>query len=226
MSATARQPVRGSAPPALALAAFVGATAVAIGYVTAAVAGTSVTVRMLPWIAGRGLGIASYAALVILTATGLWLRHPARARLTRPSPTTLLWVHATSAAATLVLVAGHVVALALDSYAGVGWTGSFVPGQSGYRPFAVGLGTVGLYVGLLTGGAVMLAGRIVGRHWLRVHRLASVAFVLVWCHGVLAGSDTPRLRLVYLATGLAVTALAVSRRAMQPPSAAVEEPVR
>jgi hypothetical protein len=215
-------PGRPAGLPALPVAALVAAVAIAVGYATAAATGASLTLRMLPWIAGRGLGLAAYAALVVLTMTGLWLRHPARSRLTRPSPSTLLWVHASSAAATLALVVGHVVALALDSYAGVGWRGTFVPGESAYRPLAVGLGTVGLYVGLLTGGAVVLAGRIVGRHWLRLHRLASVAFVLIWCHGVLAGSDTPRLRALYLVSGVVVAGLAVSRRAMSAGPAAAE----
>ena len=133
-------------------------------------------------------------------------------------------MHAGSAAATLVLVVGHMVALALDTYAGVGWTGTFVPGESAYRPLAVGLGTIGLYVGVLTGGSVLLAGRLLGRHWLPVHRLASAAFVLVWCHGVLAGSDTVQLRALYLVTGVGLAALAISRRAMQAPLAASEEP--
>jgi methionine sulfoxide reductase heme-binding subunit len=222
MSGTDRRPYAG--PPALPLAALVAAVAVAIGYATAVATGASFTLRMLPWIAGRGLGLAAYVALVLLTATGLWLRHPARARVSRPSPSTLLWVHASSAAATLVLVLGHVVALALDSYAGVGWAGTFVPGASAYRPLAVGLGTVGLYVGLLTGGAVVLAGRIVGRHWLRLHRLASAAFVLIWCHGVLAGTDTTRLRALYLVSGVAIAALAISRRVMRPAPGTQESP--
>jgi hypothetical protein len=196
------------------------------GYAISTLFGAPFTLHMLPWIAGRGLGLASYVALVVLTATGLWLRHPLRHRVQRPSGAVLLWTHAASAAATLVLVIGHMVALALDSYAGVGWNGTFVPGQSTYRPLAVGLGTIGLYVGILTGGSVLLAGRLIGRHWLPVHRLAIAAFVLVWAHGVLAGSDTVQLRALYLATGLGVTVLAVSRRAMKAPAAAEEVPVR
>jgi hypothetical protein len=206
--------------------ATVAVAATAAGYVISRMFGASFTLQMLPWIAGRGLGLASYVALVVLTATGLWLRHPLRLRMQRPSAAVLLWTHAASAAATLVLVVGHMVALALDTYAGVGWSGTFVPGQSAYRPLAVGLGTIGLYVGILTGGSVLLAGGLLGRHWLPIHRMAVVAFVLVWCHGVLAGTDTLRLRAMYLATGLALTVLAVSRRVMQPHAAAVEAAVR
>src|SRR3954451_22173681 len=121
-------------------AASVAAGSVALGYGIAITSGATVTRQMLPWVVGRGLGLAAYAALWLLTMTGVWLRHPARLRLARPQPTALLWVHATAAAATLVLVTGHIVALALDRFAGFGWTGAFVPGQATYRPFAVTVG--------------------------------------------------------------------------------------
>ena len=168
--------------------------------------------RMLPWILGRGLGVASYLALTALAALGLWFRHPWR-RGTRATvrASSLLRAHAALAATTVVLVAGHVTALALDSYAHVGWNGVFVPGLSHYRPLAVGLGTVGLYLGVLVGASAALAGRLVGRHWRTVHRLALVTFVLMWLHGVEAGSDVTTLRWLYVATGVLMTVLAVSR---------------
>ena len=169
--------------------------------------------RMLPWILGRGLGLAGYLALVALVATGMWFRHPWR----RPSPTagagSLLRVHATLAAATCVLVGGHVAALALDRYAGVGWTGAFVPGRSGYRPLAVGLGTLALYAGVVVAATARLAGRfLVRHHWRAVHRLAVPTFASVWGHGVLAGSDAATLRPVYVGTGVLVATLLTTRR--------------
>ncbi len=202
--------------PAGMVAATVGAT-FAVGYACAHLVGATVTSQLLPWIVGRGLGVASYLFLVALTVTGLWLRHPLRMRWRRPSAMTLLWVHAGLVAGTLMLIVGHVVALALDHYAGVGWAGALLPGRSGYRPLAVGLGTVGLYVGVLAGGAVGLAGRLLGRSWLAVHRFASLAFALVWAHGLLAGSDTPRLWWMYLLTGGLVAVVAATRRLAAPP---------
>lgn len=195
--------------------------AVVVGYTATKWSGAHVAPAMLPWVVGRGLGIAAYLCLVALTALGLWLRHPWRLRWTRPAPLTQMWIHASLAAVTGLLVAGHIVALALDSFAGVGWTGAFVPGQSVYRPLAVGLGTLALYTGLAVGLSVPLAGRLLRRAWLPVHRLASLAFALVWTHGLLAGSDTPRLRLVYVATGAAVVALSLTRRLARQPLATV-----
>lgn len=196
----------GAAAGAAAVAALVAAHFVELA------AGHVLSDRMLPWIVGRGLGVAAYLSLTALAGLGLWFRHPwrrgARALL---RPATVLRAHAALAAAAAVLVSGHVVALALDPYAHVGWSGAFVPGLSHYRPFAVGLGTVALILGVLVGSSAALAGRIVGRHWLGVHRLAVLAFASAWLHGIEAGSDVATLRWLYLSSGVLITVLAVSR---------------
>jgi hypothetical protein len=197
----------------------VATVAAVVGYAAAAWAHHGLDPHLLPWVVGRGLGLAAYLGLVALTATGLWLRHPWRLRWARPAPLTQMWVHAALAAVTGLLVVGHVVALAADSFAGVGWTGAVVPGASTYRPLAVGLGTLAGYVVLTVGLSVPLAGRVIGRRWLAVHRWGSAAFALVWLHGLLAGSDTPRLRLVYVVTGALVGTLATSRRLARSPLA-------
>jgi predicted ferric reductase len=206
MTTTTSTPVR-SASTGL----WVTVASIASGFALAAIAGSPGAVKLLPWVLGRGLGIAGYLALVGLTGTGLWLaRAPERrGRLTGP---TLIWAHAWLAALTAVLVTGHVVALALDTHVALGWRGSLIPGQSGYRPLAVGLGTAGLYLGLLAAAAIALAGRLRRVGWLPLHRLASVAFLLVWMHGMLAGSDTSALRPLYIGTGAALAALWASAR--------------
>lgn len=167
--------------------------------------------QMLPWILGRGLGIAAYLTLTGLTCLGLWLRHPWRAR-SRAAPGPLLRVHAVLAALTGMLLVGHIVALVLDKYAGVGVAGALVPGQSGYRPLAVAFGTIAIYGGLLVGGTAALAGRLFGRAWRPIHRLAFAVFGLTWLHGLLAGSDALRLRWMYVATGALVVVLGATSR--------------
>jgi predicted ferric reductase len=199
-------------PRPLRLAAATAAVATAVGFVTMHLFGALHVGRMLPWVVGRGLGIAGYLSLVVLTSMGLWLRHPWRLRWRRPPVEAQVRLHAALAAVTLVLVVGHVIALAVDSYAGVGWRGAVVPGAATYRPVAVALGTVGMYLGVLIGASAALAGRVAGRAWLPIHRLAALTFGVVWLHGVVAGIDTGRLSALYLGTGGLVIALAVSRR--------------
>jgi len=169
--------------------------------------------RMLPWILGRSLGLASYLALAGAVTLGIWIRHPWRNQLWSPRPESLLRAHVVAVAGTAVLLAGHLVSIALDRYAGVGWTGVFVPWYAHYRPTAVALGTLGLYGILLTGGTAALAGWVGRRVWFPIHSVSAAVFCLCLVHGAMAGSDSHSLRWVYVATG-GMVAAALSTRWM------------
>ena len=190
----------------LASVTLLSASAVALA---AAVAPTLHS-RYLPWITGRSLGIAAYLCLAGLVALGLVLRHPWRQRL-RLHPESLLRAHALLGTATLALVLAHVVALASDRYAGVGWLGAVLPGLSRYRTGAVALGVVAFALLLAVAGTARLAGRLGARHWRWFHHLAGVVLVLVWFHGVLAGTDTAALRGLYVGSAAVLVALAATR---------------
>ena len=166
---------------------------------------------MGPWLLARAGGLTSYLLLVALVVTGLLLAHPRLARVRRPDPTTRLRVHVGLAAGTLVFTVLHVVALAVDEHAGVGWQGAVLPLASTYRPVPVTLGVIGLYAGLAAALTASTAGGLAARVWWPVHKVAAVSLVLVWAHSVLAGSDTPQLLALYVTTGGAVLLLAASR---------------
>lgn len=219
--------VRSAAVRATAFTAAVvgaGASAGLTGWLLGRVAVSVAGDRNAPWIIGRAAGVTAYLLLVLLVSTGLVLSHPMRSRLRRPSPVVRIRLHVTLAAFTLALTVLHVVVLATDSYAGVGWRGTFVPMGASYRPVPVTLGVIGLYAGLLAGLTAALSGRrIVARVWWPVHKVASVALLLVWSHGVLAGIDTALLLWLYLLTGGLVLALAVSRYLARTPADRVAE---
>lgn len=166
---------------------------------------------MGPWLIARAGGLTSYLLLVALVCTGLVLSHPWRNRITRPPTATRLRIHATLTVGTLAFTTLHVVALAVDEHAHVGWQGVFLPLASDYRPVPVTLGVIGMYAGLVAGLTAAMAGRLAARIWWPVHKVAALSLVLVWGHSVLAGSDTPALLAVYLGTGGLVLALATSR---------------
>jgi predicted ferric reductase len=167
--------------------------------------------RMAPWILGRAAGLCAYLLLVGLVVFGLVLSHPARTRLRRPSTATRIRIHIALALFTLLATTLHVVVLATDRWAGVGWAGALLPLGASYRPAPVTLGLIGAWVGLLAGLSAALAGRLPRRLWWPLHKVAAVSFVLIWTHGVLAGSDTVALLAVYLVTGSAVLGVATSR---------------
>ena len=170
--------------------------------------------RYFPWLTGRALGIAAYLALTALVTFGVWMRHPWRLRYPVLHAETRLRVHATLATATLALVAGHLAVLASDRYAGVGWVGAVVPFRASYRPTAVALGVLAMLFLVVVFASARAAGRVGARHWLVSHRLAAVNFALVWFHGVLAGTDTSALRLLYVLTGGVVVFVVLTRYAL------------
>lgn len=164
-----------------------------------------------PWVLGRASGLTSYALLTLLVCAGLLLSHPAVRRWRRPHQLTRVRLHATLAVFTLAFTTLHVVVLVADPWAHVGWRGALVPLASSYRPVGVTLGVLAVWSALLTGLTTALAGRGLGRVWWPVHKVAGLAFLLVWAHAVLAGSDSRALLVLYLASGGAVLVLALSR---------------
>lgn len=193
----------------IASAVFVGLVGASI--VTVHLIEPSVHSRYFLWISARALGLAAYATLWLLVVVGTWMRHPWRTRFRVAHPETRLRIHSALAVATIVLVACHVSVLALDSYAGVGWKGVVIPGAATYRPFAVSLGIVALATIVLLTTSAALAGRRGTRHWLLVHRLGATTFILVWLHGLLAGTDAVALRYFYATTGLMWLVLVTTR---------------
>ncbi|HEY8302613.1 MAG TPA: hypothetical protein VIG48_11995 [Jatrophihabitans sp.] len=223
MSAPAVPLLRRTARVALrstVLAVSAGATGLVVGVALHSVAGN----RMAPWILGRAAGVCAYLLLVALVLLGLALSHPARARLRRPSTATRIRTHVTLAMFTLGATALHIVVLATDRWAGVGWAGALLPLGASYRPLPVTLGVIALWLGLLAGASATLAGRLPRRAWWPVHKIAAGSLVLVWTHGVLAGSDTPALLVMYVTTGMLVLGVAASRYAARTPRELMELP--
>jgi DMSO/TMAO reductase YedYZ heme-binding membrane subunit len=192
-----------------ALAAIVVPLAAGFGF--ARLFAPTVHSKYFPWITGRALGIAGYVSLTALVVLGMWMRHPLRVRRPIIHSETRLRLHATLGAATIALVVGHLIALASDSYAGVGWAGAFVPGLARYRTFAVSLGVISLFFMLVLSVSARTAGRRGARRWSTYHRFALLTFIAVWFHGVLAGTDTAELRVLYVVTGAGVGVLALTR---------------
>ena len=184
------------------------------------------TDKLAPWIVGRAAGTTAYLLLVSVVVLGLILSHPWRSRLRRPSAAARIRLHISLSAFTFAFVILHVVVLATDSYAGVGWRGSLLPFGASYRPAAVTLGVIGTYAGLIAGLTAAMAGRIGARIWWPIHKVSSVALILVWLHGVLAGSDSTALLSLYLATGLLTVVLLLTRYGARTPADRVADLVK
>ncbi len=190
-------------------------TLIAIGAIAAMVAlgvtdqvlpaGDPRVAELRPWIAARALGVTAYLLLGLQVATGLLLSHPRNTATWRKTRQTFPW-HELLTVFTFAFLVLHIVLMAIDPYAKVGWVGSLVPGLSGYRPPAVAIGTVAFYAMIFVAVTAKWTKLLPGGWWLKAHRFAAVTFLLTWVHGVLAGTDGGALTPLYLATGLPILA--------------------
>lgn len=163
--------------------------------------------QMRVWLAARASGIVTYLLLTVLVAFGMVLSHPTNQSTWRQSRRVFPWhEHLFVFVAAFAVV--HVVAIVLDPYAGVGIAGTLVPGLSSYRSAPVALGSLSLYAALATALTARWTRLLPAGLWLKLHRLAALAWLLAWLHGMLAGTDTMVLLPMYLATGLAVVGFA------------------
>jgi len=202
-----------SLAPATAAGLVLGALA-GVGTVLAAGRLAIETIQGDPaaaWLIGRASGLTSYLLLLALVSLGLLLSHPWARRFRRPTLGARIRTHAALATFTLVFTALHVIVVATEPSAQLGWRDLLLPFASAHRPVPRTLGVLAVWSGLLTGVTARLAGRFTTRIWWPVHKLAIGAFLLTWAHSVIAGSDTPSLRGFYLASGIAVLALAITR---------------
>jgi methionine sulfoxide reductase heme-binding subunit len=163
------------------------------------------------WTLARVTALSSYVSLAVAVLTGIALRTGVldwlgsnRALRSLHEYTTVLW---------LPLAVLHVVALVLDSTARVGWLDVFVPFRVSYGTLAIGLGTIALDVLVVVTVTSFFKRRMRSDLWRWVHRLAYVAFALVFVHAVLGGTDfsDPIVSAITWATAAGLAILATAR---------------
>lgn len=88
-----------------------------------------------------------------------------------------------------------------------------VPFVSTYEPMLVGIGTLGLYLGIMATAAFYLRRRLGLKVWRTIHGLSYLMFALVTVHSVALGSDTGTavMKLLYVTAGASVTLLTMFR---------------
>ena len=148
------------------------------------------------WLGSRAAGFVALLLLSFQVIVGLVLSHPTNKSTWRLSKLLFPW-HEHAWVFTLAFVVAHVVTIAVDSFAKVGWVGALVPGLSEFRTVPVALGTLALYALLITGLTARVTRLLPAGWWLKLHRLSLGVLALAWAHGILAGTDTFDAALVY-----------------------------
>ena len=177
------------------------------------------TTDQFMWLLARVCGLASYASLAIALLTGIALRTAVldwlgsnRALRSLHEYTTVLWIP---------LGALHVIALLLDHTARVTPIDVFVPFLAPYGTLAIGLGTLSLDILVLVTVTAWMKRRMKQAAWQWLHRLAYVAFALVFAHALLGGTDfsDPIVSAITWGTAAALITLAVFRLRTRPAGA-------
>ena len=163
------------------------------------------------WVLARVAGLSLYAALAIALVTGIALRTAVldwlgtnRALRALHEYTTVLWIP---------LAGLHLLSLLLDTTARIGPLDLVIPFHSTYGTLAIGLGALSVDVLVLVTVTAFLKRRMNKDVWLWVHRLAYVAFALIFLHAVLSGTDfsDPIVSAITWAAASMLLLLAVTR---------------
>jgi predicted ferric reductase len=180
------------------------------------------------WALSRASGI---VALVLVVLSLLWgLLFSGRATGTRPRPNWWLAMHNWLGGLSLAFIGVHLLAVFLDSSAGIGLVQILVPGTATGWVWPIGLGVVATYAFVLVSASSI--GRVrralPRRAWHLVHLVSIPAVLLTVLHAYQAGSDAAAnwyTVMLSLLTGIGVYALvlrllgvAAARRAAVSPA--------
>ena len=166
--------------------------------------------QQLWWYTVRASGLVAW---VLVTAAVVWGLLLSLRQISRPRPAWMLDLHRFLGGITFLFVALHLVALSFDSFVGFDWADLFVPYASAWRPGAVALGIVALYL-LLAVELTSLMMRHLGRgFWHAIHLSSFGVFVAITLHALYAGADAtePLVLGFAIASSVAVAGLAVAR---------------
>jgi sulfoxide reductase heme-binding subunit YedZ len=138
------------------------------------------------WYVARAGGIVGWALASLTVIGGLQLS----TRLVRkPAPSWVLDVHRFLGGLTVAFVAVHMIGLAADQFIGFGPVELLVPFASSYKPAAVALGVVGMYLLIAIELTSLAMKKMPRRTWHAVHLTSFVLFVVATVHGITAGTD-------------------------------------
>lgn len=139
------------------------------------------------WYTARATGITAW---VLVAASVLWgMALSTRALGTRVKGPWLTDLHRFLGGLAVVFTAVHMVGLWADNYVTFGPSELLVPFASSWRPAAVALGVVAMYLLIAVEVTSLLMKRIPRRWWKGVHFSSYVLYALATVHLLAAGTD-------------------------------------
>jgi predicted ferric reductase len=173
------------------------------------------------WLLIRASGITAWGLLTAVVVWGILLRTRVLGRVA--SPQGLLVMHRWLSALALGFLFLHMGLLLIDPAVQFTPTQLLIPFTSTWQPFAVGLGTVALWMLIPVSVMGRLRSRLgkAGNAWFRrTHLIAYAAWPVATAHYVLAGTDAiAQWSVALLIAGTSLIVLALLARAFVPPAA-------
>lgn len=139
------------------------------------------------WYVARSSGIVSW---LLLTATVIWgILLSTKAFPNQRRPLWLLAMHRWLAALTLMFLAIHIAGLVADNYVTFGLADVTVPYASDWKPGAVALGVLGMWLLIAVQITSLVMHRLPRRLWRAIHLSSYAVFWLTAMHAAFAGTD-------------------------------------
>ncbi len=139
------------------------------------------------WYLNRATGITSLVLMTLTVVLGSLVRR--HGRIPGLPRFAVQGLHRNVGLLSALLLVTHVGTAVVDSYVDIGVSSTFVPFVSGYRPFAVGLGTLAVDLFLLVVATSLLRSRLPLWLWKAVHLTSYLLWPLAVVHGITAGTD-------------------------------------
>lgn len=139
------------------------------------------------WDVARATGIVGWALLAAAVIWGLLLS--TRLVRGRPTPAWLLDMHRFLGGAAVIFTSLHLTGLVADTYVHFGAADLLVPFASSWRPGAVALGVVSLYLLVTIELTSLLMRRLPRGVWRKIHLTSFGLFWAATYHFILAGTD-------------------------------------
>ena len=99
-------------------------------------------------------------------------------------------LHSNLALMTLVFLSLHIVTAVVDPFTNLGWAAAFIPFDSNYRTFWLGLGVISFELLVAIVATSLVRGFIGHRSWRAIHWLTYAAWPVGVVHGIGTGTDT------------------------------------
>jgi DMSO/TMAO reductase YedYZ heme-binding membrane subunit len=176
------------------------------------------------WYVARASGIVAWA---MLTASVLWgLMLSTKVRPPRVRPAWTLDLHRFLGGVATIFTGLHLVSIFLDSYVHFGPADFLLPFASSWKPAAVALGVLALYLLVAVEATSLAKRRLPRRVWRRVHVLSMPLFVLATMHFVTAGTDAHGMLVLSGVLGVTLVVVTMIAIRVRQAVAATETPAR